>query len=92
MEAVGILFRIGARTNLWNVFARHFKKTLWILQSNFITPVTNKPLHHLRWKQTLRPQATLQQLLLPGLITEQTLLQGSSDNKLISQMTEYALH
>lgn len=54
--------------------------------------MTNKPLHHLRWKQTLRPQATLQQLLLPGLITGQTLLQGSSDNKLISQMTEYALH
>ena len=43
----------------------------------------------LSWKQTLLPQASLQQLLLPGLIMEQTLLQGSLDGNMISQMRLY---
>lgn len=43
----------------------------------------------LSWKHTLLPQATLQQLLLPGLIMEQALLQGSSDSSMISHMRLY---
>lgn len=43
----------------------------------------------LSWKQTLHPQASLQQLLHPGLIMDQTRLQGSADSNMIIQTRLY---
>lgn len=45
----------------------------------FITLVANKASHH-SGNKPFPPLATLQQLVLPGLIMEQTLRHASSDN------------
>lgn len=74
------------RENLFDTIARK-EKTLWILQCFglfflvfLITLGANKQPYHSELKTDTFPSSTLQQRLLPGLIMEQNLLHGSSDN------------